>query len=186
MRKAPQSANFHFLSSCFCGSFSLGAFLKINQGGNSKLMSTGGKYNFIWKLRMPREQDPTGSNWQHLQHLGTFLKSRITQRYWALPACFPHSSQQLSLFDTFKAPVSFTEGKKNTKKPFGSYGSNRRQTSACSPWISLCPGWSCLGNPAAERSGSQLPAAPCGAEQGEEDPAVLIGTCVCMGSPLHT
>lgn len=37
---------------------------KINQGANCKLMMTSGKYNLIWKLQMPREQDPIGSNLQ--------------------------------------------------------------------------------------------------------------------------
>lgn len=35
---------------------------KINQGENCKLMMTSGKYNLIWKLQEPREQDPIGSN----------------------------------------------------------------------------------------------------------------------------
>lgn len=64
MRKTLQRANFHFLSSCFFESFSLCTFLKVNQGENCKLMMTCGKHNLIWKLQMPREQDPIGSDLQ--------------------------------------------------------------------------------------------------------------------------
>lgn len=84
MRKTLQRATFHFLSSCFCKSFSLCTFLKINQGENCKLTMTSGKYNLIWKFQMPREQDPIGSNLQQgdeQEHLGTSLKSIMTQSY---------------------------------------------------------------------------------------------------------
>lgn len=37
---------------------------KINQGENCKWVMTSGKYNLIWKLQMPGEQDPIGWNLQ--------------------------------------------------------------------------------------------------------------------------
>jgi len=97
MRKTLQRANFHFLPSCFF-KFLIMYIPKMNQGENCKLMLTSAKYNLIWKLQMPREQDPAGSNLQqshkreHTQLSGTALKSTMAQRYGALPAHCPKSS----------------------------------------------------------------------------------------------
>lgn len=67
---------------------------KTSQGENCKLVVISGKYNLIWKLRLPGEQESIGSNLrqghgqEHLQHWALLFN---TMEVLSTPRSLPKS-----------------------------------------------------------------------------------------------